>query len=460
MTTADAPDPRLIAVDVLVRVEAGAPSDRVLDRELRTRSPEERDRGLVTELVYGVLRRRRSLDRRLQPFCRRQLSDLDPAVRAGLRVGVYQLAYLDRIPEHAAVHTAVEAVKRRRAPAAGLVNAVLRAWIREGGSDGADAAAPPGSDPEDAESLCRRFDVPLWWGARWVERYGVEVASRWFAAALEPAPLSLRFHPRVASVDELVADLRSGGIDLRSSASVPGAWRVESAAILGTEAFRRGAMTARSEGSQLSAACLGVEPGQRVLDACCGRGGKAVQVAEDGDPGLVLGLDRSHRRLLACRRGAARSGTPEVVPVAADLEVGIPSRLAFERVLVDAPCSGLGTVRRRPEIKWRIRESDLAARAAVQRRILTTALGSLAPGGRLLYVTCSTEPEENEQVVEEVLQEAAGIGRRRVDLPPSVAPELVGEDGYLRTYPEHPDLDGFFAASLERVGGTGTGRGS
>lgn len=471
-----APDARAVALDVLVQVAAGAASDRALDRALRRGELPDRDRGLATETVYGVLRRRQSLDALITPHSRRPLGSLDAAVIEALRLGTYQIVYLDRVPSHAAVATTVEAVKRHNRGAAGFVNAVLRSVIRSGAGAASKTATESGAGktatgPEagktETESDVRKTatkseagavhgadpfaDIPKWWAERWRRRFGDAQAAAWFAATLEPAPLTLRAHPRRVAHDELVALLAEEDVVAERSTQVPGALRVISGNPVGTSLLRRGAFALRGEASQLVAALLPVSESDRVLDACAGRGGKTLQIAEDASPRSIVAGDVSHWRAVACARGARDAGTPEVHPIVADLSVPGPFGSGFSVVMVDAPCSGLGTVRRHPELKWRNTPARLRRLAELQRRILGNAADTVIPGGKLLYATCSTEPEENEEIVQELLGQRQDLELQPPELPPGVVDALVGADGYFRTYPAFPDLDGFFAALMVKT---------
>jgi len=439
-------DARHTALEVLLRVDHGAASDRALDRGLRASQLNQRDRALATELVYGVLRRRLSLDRRIAPHSRRPLAELDAAVLEALRLGTYQLTHLDRVPPHAAVDATVNAVKAYGRGASGFVNAVLRALVREGRAPGAKGRAAGGGE----EALPAAFaDVPAWWAARWRQRYGDDVAGDWFASTLEPSPLVLRPHPRVAPED-LLQRLAAEGIEIEGAPYAPGALRVVAGNPVASPLLRKGAFALRGEASQLVAALLPIQPADRVLDACAGRGGKTLQIAEDATPELIVGSDISPWRAAAARREAIAAQAPNIHHVVADLSVPPPFARSFSAVFVDAPCSGLGTVRRRPELKWRNDVERLRRLAELQRRILDHAADTLAPGGRLLYATCSTEPEENEQVVDAVLAARTDLERCPVPLPPGTDARFVADDGYFRTYPLFEDLDGFFAALLTK----------
>lgn len=429
------PDARRVALDVLLRVDEGTPSDRALDRALRRAGLEAADRALATELVYGVLRRRASLDGMLAQHSRRPIDTLDVGVLAALRLGAYQLRHLDRVPAHAAVDATVEAIKRRKRPAAGFVNAVLRALLRAG------------VDETDDDPFA---DVPIWWARRWRERYGDERSAAWFRGALRPSPLVVRPHPRAMEVDELSATLGDHGIELEPARHAPGALRITRGTPLESPLLAAGAFAVRGEASQLVAALLPVRAGDRVLDACAGRGGKSLQIAEDTDASLIVANDLTPWRARTCARQARAAGIDHVRPLVADLSMPGPFRARFDAALVDAPCSGLGTIRRRPELKWRNHPGRLARLAELQRTILDTAAATLSAGGRLLYATCSTEPEENERVVEAVLDRRPDLERRPILLPEGVDARLVGDDGFLRTYPDWPEMDGFFAALLVR----------
>ena len=214
-----------------------------------------------------------------------------------------------------------------------------------------------------------------------------------------------------------------------------------------------GNFAVRGEASQLVAQLLPVAAGELVLDACAGRGGKALQLAAESGASGVVASDISPWRAAGCRREALAAGLPEVHPVVADLSRPAPFVVGFSAVLVDAPCSGLGTVRRRPELRWRNTPGRLDRLSGLQHAILSNATDLLLPGGRLLYATCSTEPEENEAVVEAVVAEHADLEIVPVGLPDGTDSALVGADGYFRTYPAAPELDGFFAALLVKTGG-------
>jgi len=425
---------RNVALRVLSRVEHGRRSDRSLDHVLARHRLDVRDRALCTEIVYGTLRRQRTLDRTLAPYCNRRLDALDVPVRVALRMAAYQSACLGSVPPHAAVHRSVEALKRMLPRATGLANAVLRAWLRDGGTlDAGDG------------SLGQRFDLPDWLAERWSERLQAG-GEDWLAATLRPPQAYLRVSPAKATVEEVVARLTEGGAEAVAGARAPGSVQVVGANREAVGALiDEGTAIPRSEAAQIVTGLLDTDA-TPVLDACSGRGGKARQLAEGGC--LVIGIDNHEQRLGASRALAQRTASGRIAWVHADLVTGMPLRRRLTRILVDVPCSGLGTIRRHPEIKWHTKPADLQRHATTQRAILSTCLGHLEVGGQLLYVTCSTEPEENEQLVDAVLAAAPGIVRAPLTgAPPGCR---VDERGDVRTYPEDPDLDGFYVARLTR----------
>ncbi len=430
---------RELALGVLVGVERGGRSDRLLDIALSASALGDRDRRLATEIVYGPLRRQATLDRTLARHCNQPWGRLEPVVRCALRLAAYQCAFLRSVPPHAAVFATVEALKQRRRRAAGLVNGVLRAWLRAGAT----------VDPGDG-SLAARLDIPPWLAARWIRRHGEPAAEAWWQAALEPAPRALRVHRRVVSTPQALEQLEAAGIEAEPSPTLDHCIRVTAGSLAGCDAVHQGLVTPRSEAAQMVTGLLPPGAGW-TIDACAGRGGKSIQLAESGAAG-VLALDIEPRSLADTTAAASRAGTPEVLPACADLTATLPVQGRVDRILLDAPCSGLGTVRRHPEIKWRLDADRLPGLARRQRQLLTRALATLATGGLLLYVTCSTEEEENEAVIAAVVGAHGDVRTEAFDLAAVGGPavDAIGDDGFFRTYPTMPWLDGFFAVLLRR----------
>lgn len=437
-------DPRRAAIDVLARVDGGAFADALVGERLARGTLDPRAAGLFTRLVYGTEAWRGRLDWSLAGLARRPLDDLAPPVRAALRVGLFQLLLLDRVPAHAAVDTTVSLVKELAgAGAASFANAVLRGFLRRG-----ERALPDAESEPDAH-LALRWSHPEWLVRLWRAELGDARTAAILAADAEPAPTVVRVDPAVATRDEALARLAARGVDAHATAFARhGIVVAAPVATLGREA----GLALQGEASQLVVDVLDPRPGERVLDLCAAPGGKSGAIAERIGGAAVVAADRSRpgvRRIAALP--AARAG--RILPLVAD--AGAPPLVRpFDAVLVDAPCSGLGTLRAHPEIRWRRQPADLEQLAARQRAILASAAPLVRPGGRLVYATCTLAAIENEHVVASFLEHDRNfrIADPRPHLPAAAA-ELVDATGALRTAPDRGGLDGFFAVRLERADG-------
>ena len=449
---------REAAYQILRRVESGRAFAVDLLQTEQISKLREVDRRLVTELVMGVLRWRGDLDFRIERLSGKPLDYFDPEVATVLRLSIYQIRLLEKIPKAAAVNEAVELVKAaRKRSAAGLVNAVLRKCepapnLRGAAHQGLTDQLRdwPGRDPEALESACR--SLPPWLLERWERHFGPEAARSLAWLTLLTPPTTLRVAG--GAPEEIASELTREGIGVRRGKCAPQAWVVESGDVRSSQAWREGCIAIQDEASQLVGALVAPERGQRVLDLCAAPGTKTAQLASALGSGTLVASDLSVRRL----RTMARLLRPFPDPlrlhlVRLDATRSLPFGVEFERILVDAPCSGTGTLARNPEIKWRLEQGDLARLAALQAAMLQNALEVLAPGGRLVYVTCSLEPEENERVVEKVLAEEQAVrlvGRDTLAREfPDFAP-LFGPDGFFRTRPDLDSMDGFFAAVIVR----------
>jgi 16S rRNA (cytosine967-C5)-methyltransferase len=374
---------------------------------------DDRDLGLAEELAMGVLRRQGELDWAIAQASGRPAEKLDLEVLLALRLGVYQLRHLDRVPARAAVSESVEIVKRaRKSSAAGLVNAVLRSAAEDAGS-----AAPPAAE----------WAVPRWMMERWRKHFGDERAGRLAAATLEEPPMYLRVNARF-DVEETLRLLAAEGVETEAT-EAPLCRRVKSGRPSRTECFRQGRVRIQDIGSQRVGALVELGRGQSFLDVCAAPGGKTFQALEQrGGDGPAVACDRSYARLMVMRG----MGTMPVEMIVLDAGRALPFRMPFDRILVDAPCSGTGTLARNPEIKWKLRPDDIEDLAARQRAMLGHALEALAPGGRLVYSTCSLEPEEGEQVFD------AAVDTRFEKLEQR------------RWFPGEQEGDGFFVCVLRR----------
>jgi 16S rRNA (cytosine967-C5)-methyltransferase len=468
---------RKIAFDVLLRVEtAGAYSDELLHEQLK-QNISSADAALATELTLGSLRRQRTLDwliARLLPSSKDYtprspasagrtprtsdpLARLDAEVLIALRLGLYQLRFLERVPARAAVSESVELVKAaRKRSAAGMVNAVLRRAAEEAARGFTVDALVPGHLP-DAERMGNLHSHPTWLVERWLARFGPERtvalleadnrAPRIAAAALD--------QPRRGDV---IRSLEKAGLEVRPGRLLRDAISISGGSPSHTEAFERGEIILLDEGSQAVASLLGVEAGDSVLDLCAAPGGKTALLATAAGPGAkIVACDLHVRRLRTLAALMKRIRVANVRGVVLDGTEPLPFAQKFRRILVDAPCSGTGTLARHPEIRWRVKASDFSELHVKQVQLLRNALPMLEPGGRLVYSTCSMEAEENEEVVKEVLTESVGFRLR--DAGTVIAPALAngisadtvtGADGTMRTSPATTQTDGFYAAVIGR----------
>jgi len=441
---------RVVALDTLQRVHAGR-ADLASALELgRTRLADERDQALAAEIAIGTLRWRAALDHAIEWAGNRKIGAFDADVLDILRLSAYQLLHLDRVPAAAVVNDGVGLTRQRgRASAAGAVNAILRRISR----DRSRLPMPAASDP--LAYLSVTWSHPAWLVRRWIDRYGFDAALAWVRLNNAAAPVTLRANTLVTSRDALAERLERQGVRTRACAYAPDGLVVESGRPFAASISGTGQFLAQDEASQLVGAFAAPPPGSRVADACAAPGGKTAQLAAAiGDRGLLVAADLRSRRIRLLRQTLAAARIRSAHVVCHDLLGGLPFGPVFDCVLVDAPCSSLGTIRRDPDIRWSRREDDLTALAGRQRRMLEEAARGVRTGGTLVYATCSSEPEENEAVIGAFLDrcpEFALEDPRDADpgVPAGVA-ACLDERGCLRTLPHRHALEAFFAARLRR----------
>jgi 16S rRNA (cytosine967-C5)-methyltransferase len=459
---------RAIAFEILARVEMqdAWASDALRARLAQAEPPgaggagarvKREDAALATELVFGVLRWQLLLDFLIERQANRPAAELDREVRRALRLGAYQLLFLDRIPASAAVNESVEITKRAgKRSAAALVNAVLRRLLRGPYRPAEfERTLPVGMPP--AERLGILHSHPAWMVARWLAALGGDRTRALLEANNRPLPVACAVLD-TAHAAEVAESLREDGLTVEPGRLLAGALLVRGGSVMETAAFREGWIAVQDEASQAVPLLLGVEPGQSVLDTCAAPGNKTLRLALAAGPGaLVIAGDIHPHRLRSVGGQLRRVRIAGVRLVALDAARPLPFARQFDRILVDAPCSGTGTLARNPEIRWRLAPADVEELSKLQQAILLHALDALAPGGRLVYATCSLETEENEQVVSSVLGE-----RKDVHLAPppasfaaQLAPgvslgRLFESEGIFRTLPSETGTDGFFAAIFER----------
>jgi 16S rRNA (cytosine967-C5)-methyltransferase len=435
---------RALAIDVLARVEAtDAYLNVVLDQRLAEAPPKDpRDAALVTELCYGATRRRLGLDRVLAQFSDRKLATLEDRVLAALRIGGYQIFH-SRVPRRAAVSETVEGLKHLGlSRAAGFVNAVLRKV-----STVETIPLPPES--ELAEHLSIRESHPRWLVERWLTRYGRATTEAMLVASNEPPPVTVRANSRRTTRPELARLLSEAGLAPVSTPFSPVGLRIPSpGSVEALVGHAQGLFQIQDEAAQLVGLYAAVPEGARVLDACAAPGGKACQLAERGH---VVALDLYPSKLAKIQTEARRLGVEDRLEVLAhDATEPFPASIgAVEAVLLDAPCTGLGTLRRHPELRWRRVPEDVHRLATLQRRLLERCQEQVPPGGLLVYAVCSTEPEEGQDQVELFLRSHPEF---TAEPPPAFATlGWPSWQGFLRTLPGPQGLDGFFAARLRRL---------
>lgn len=451
---------RIAAFEILRRVESenafAAPLLAAMSESLSGV-----DRALVYELVMGVLRRRLWLDCVIEFFAGRSIEKMDAGVRLALRLGLYQMRFLGRVPDSAAVNESVALVRQARLKsAAGFVNAVLRRAGREAGYD------PTVKAKTDAERIAIRTSHPLWLIERWSASFGASEAASLAEANNYTPPVAFRINDKDESkiLAELNAVETMTEVMIERSAITPRAWRVKGAGATLQNMARDGRIYLQDEASQLVAHIVAPQRGESILDVCAAPGSKTTHISVLGEADVigsdgavsdgvrgnikVVAGDLHLHRLRVLRELAGRQSLERIYPVVYDAERALPFRDgSFDAVLVDAPCSGTGTLRHNPEIRWRIKPSDIDDLAGRQGRILANAAMLVRDGGRLIYSTCSIEREENERVVEGFLS----VNHEwRVERP-KVPESLVTNDNFARTFPHRDDTEGFFIAVMRRA---------
>jgi 16S rRNA (cytosine967-C5)-methyltransferase len=449
---------RAAAFDILLRVERESSYASELLHSSAYENLSTPDHGLATELVMGVQRWRSRLDVEIARASAQPLAKLDLEILLALRLALYQFRWLSRVPQRAALHESVELVKRaRKRSAAPFVNAVLRKLSQTAAVPLCNSVFSVVSD--SAQAMAADHAHPHWLVERWIAQFGLAAAQQ--ICRYDQSIPSTTIRLRTANV---ASELSQQKIALAPGAFLSQARRVESGDVTKTQAFRAGQIVIQDEASQLVAALVGrgLPSRARVLDCCAAPGGKTLALADHNPEAAITAVElHPHRARLLCKLLKENSSRlPARIQIVTADARHLPLKAMFDRVLVDVPCSGTGTLARNPEIKWRLKLTDLADLHQRQLAILRSALARVAPGGRLIYSTCSLEEEENEQVVEATL----AANRDFHLLPCSTELHRLKQEGelvladsasltrgpYLRTIPGIHPCDGFFAAILER----------
>lgn len=433
---------RRCAFGVLRRTfEKGAYADRALDAEARRARLDARDRALAMRLAYGSVQRRATLDHLIEALVERPVGRLDAPALAALRLGLFQLCFLDSVPDHAAVDESVELAKA--GGGAGLVNAVLRRAAREA------AGLLAGLDDSEPAGAAVRHSLPEWIARMWWDAFGPGEARALMAASNRPPESAVRANTLVADAATLAGDLAALGVRSRRADGLPEGLVLEDPFDAAASApWRDGALMPQSRASMLVSRVLAPEPGERVLDLCAAPGAKATHLAAlMEDRGRVVAVERRPARARALAANARRLRASSVEVRVADARE--PQGEGYDRILVDPPCSGLGTLRSRPDLRWRAAADRVASLAGLQEAILRAAVSELRPGGVLVYSTCTMSPAENERRVDAI---AAADTRIQVDDLQSDYPlwKHPSVANHLLLLPHRDGTDGFFIARLRR----------
>jgi len=437
--------------------EKGQPIDRSLDQVLGEWNPtDQRDTGMVHEMVLGVLRHRSRLDMALRPLCSKPLNQISPDLLNALRIGLYQLYFLERVPDHAAIKETVSALP----PGPGkMANAVLREAQRRG-AEVLEVTAEIASNPLDRAAL--EWSVPNWLVQYWAENYGEDAAIQLAQASHQRPQLVVRGNIPPLEREAVIARLRDEGFPLAAPTECsPLGIRLGPVGSHGTPAewdfLRDGVACVQDEASQLIGLLMEAKPGERLLDFCAAPGGKATLMASQMQGrGIVVAVDRTipkRRRIaqLAHKMNLTNvwvesTPPPEMLWPTTGKLGGPP----FDGILVDAPCSALGTLARRPDVKWLKSREDLDRLAELQLAILKRVWARLRPGGRLVYSTCTLGAVENQQVVLKFIEETrdAALDPITVERFPFLSPDLLLAGGFMQAQPHRSPMDGMFAARI------------
>ncbi len=439
---------RHLATDILNQVHASdafaSPLiNDCLDKNALSGTPDGR---LLTHLVYGVLRFQGHLDWILAKLYRGDFEKLDDGIKNVLRLGLYQLKFSDRLPAFAVVNEAVNVAKIIHPDKSALVNAILRNYLRHGQN-----ISFPSFKKNSAEHIAAFHSHPLWLVKEWIKIFGPEETKSFCSADNELPPLTLRVNTLKISRNEMIQKLTLAGFSPEETRFSPDGLILNTSAnpIQKTSFFEDGFLRIQDEAAQLISCLVNPNSTDSILDACAGAGGKATHLAAIlKNKGQIVAIDRSAERIAELKQEAARLGINIIETQTGDLSAGLPDSLRekFDHVLVDAPCSGLGTLRRNPEIKWRTTGNDLNNFAAAQKMILQNSSAAVKKGGRLIYCTCSLLPEENKNIVDDFLKHNSNFSLCQPS--ESINKQFIDSRGFFHTYPHRHNMDGFFAAIL------------
>lgn len=443
--------PREIAVSILVKTQTGSYSNLLLSQYLNDNIT-QKDRALITQLVNGVIQNKLLLDYIMSQFSKIKLSKLTPFVKNAIRLGIYQVYFLNRVPDFAAVNESVNLVKKNEGrKAANFTNAVLRNVLRH-----KEMLSFPEKDKDITKYLSVYYSFPPWMVKRWLGLFGADFTEKLCRAFNEPPCLCIRVNTLLTNRNNLLQRLKDEGVH-----AVPGKFADEAIYILQSppihqlKSFEDGLFTVQDESSIIASLAVDPKANEQVLDVAAAPGGKSTHMAAlMQNQGTIVSWDIHPHRVKLIEENASRLKASIVKTRVKDAKILDETMMgSFDRVLIDAPCSGLGVIRRKPDIKWSKKPDDIKALRNEQEHIIFVCSKYVKPGGVLVYSTCSIEPKENEELVEDFLaknQEFAYDDLRK-SLPEMLHDELKSPYGYITLYPHIHGTDGFFVARLKRL---------
>ncbi|MEK4030245.1 MULTISPECIES: 16S rRNA (cytosine(967)-C(5))-methyltransferase RsmB [Bacillaceae] len=435
---------REIALDLLESVEKNQSySNLLLHSAIEKYELTGRDAGLLTEITYGTIQRKLTLDFFLAPFIKKKL---EPWVQQLLRLSLYQMVYLDKVPERAVIHEAVEIAKKKgHKGISGLVNGILRSVQRNGLRSFSEIK-------DEAKRISIETSHPLWLVKRWLAQFGMEKTKEMCAINLTAPMQTIRVNTTKASREEVLHRLKAEGFEAEPSEVLPEAIRILKGNAARSSVFESGMATIQDESSMIVGYALGAEHNETILDACAAPGGKTTHIAEKlNNSGSVVALDLHEHKIKLIKQNAARLGLINIEAKAWDSRKAgeIFEEESFDRILVDAPCSGLGVLRRKPDIKYTKEEKDLSVLQNIQLDILDAVAPLLKKGGVLVYSTCTADKEENEGTVKKFIETHTDFEPTALtDLPPVV--QALTDDYLLQVLPQDFGGDGFFISKLRK----------
>jgi 16S rRNA (cytosine967-C5)-methyltransferase len=439
---------REVIVDILLQTEKNqAYSNLLLNQAIKQHQVPAKDIGLLTEVIYGTLQRKLTIDYYIKPYLK-NAKKIEDWVVILLRMTVYQMHYLDRVPDRAAIFEAVEIAKKRgHKGISSMVNGVLRSLQRNGVSTTEEIKDP-------IERLAIEVSHPIWMIKRWVEQYGIEETRAMCLATLEPPMSSARVNSSLITVNEVVKMLEEEGIIAKKGSLSTDAVTIEKGNIANTYAFKQGYLTIQDESSMLVARVLDPQKNDMILDSCAAPGGKTTHIAELlENTGKVVSVDLHQHKIELIDEQVMRLNLSNVETLAMDTRKISEKfdRETFDKILVDAPCSGLGVIRRKPDIKYQKSEKDIQNLASIQTTILDAIAPLLKKGGTLVYSTCTMDKEENDEIVVKFLEKHTNFERDdqlNQRLPIQIKENAELKDGQIQILPHHFGTDGFFMARL------------